>query len=158
MSGEAADIFMVIHQGEYLGEKLESVYVLLLGLGLLGMIFTGLFMVRRLSHNRPAKQQSKMDFRRLHRLLAPIVFLPLIISAVTGIIYRVGKSWFGLSSEQAEIFMMIHQGEYLGDFWKSIYVFLVGLGLVAMLLTGINMTGLLRKRRNQVTSPDQTPS
>ncbi|HEY9634638.1 MAG TPA: hypothetical protein V6D14_14590 [Coleofasciculaceae cyanobacterium] len=147
MQGEAANIFMVIHQGEYLGSQLKPIYVLLVGLGLLGMIVTGLTMTRLFGSSRSARPGTKLDFRKVHRILSPLVFLPLVLSAVSGVIYRLGTSWFGMSSEQAELFMVIHQGEYLGDFFESIYVLLVGLGLLAMLVTGINMTRLFRRSR-----------
>lgn len=89
---------------------------------------------------------NQKTLRKLHRRLAPIIFLPFFITAITGIIYRIGKSWFGMSGDAAQILMVIHQGEYLGDQLKPIYVLLNGLGLIAMLVTGIIMSGLFRKR------------
>lgn len=149
MSGENADIFMSFHQGEYLGNALKPIYVLLLGVGLLGMLVSGLIMSKFWQTADSKPSSSLPAFRQLHRIFAPIVFLPLALSAFTGIFYRIGKSWFGMSSEQAEIFMEIHQGEYFGDFGKVIYVLLVGLGLIAMLGTGIKMTGIFRRSRPQ---------
>lgn len=150
MSSDNAEIFMIIHQGEYLGDQLKPIYVLLLGLGLLGAIASGLTMTAIFNKNPKSPPNSQINFRKVHRLLAPIIFLPLIISALTGIIYRIGKSWFGMSADTAHIFMQIHQGEYFGDFGKPIYVLLVAIGLIAMLITGINMTGIFRKPRPQV--------
>lgn len=147
MSGEQAEIFLIIHQGEYLGDQLKPIYILLLGLGLLGAIATGLTMTKLFGNTAKKRPSSQLDFRQIHSLVAPIIFLPLIVSALTGVIYRISKSWLGMSSEQAEIFMQIHQGEYFGDIGKAIYVLLVGLGLIAMLITGINMTGIFRPRR-----------
>jgi hypothetical protein len=92
---------------------------------------------------------AQQTFRKLHRQIAPILFLPLFISAITGMAYRIGKSWFGLSPDVAEIFMNIHQGKYLGDQLKSIYVLLNGLGLIGMLITGMSMTGIFRPKRNK---------
>jgi hypothetical protein len=69
------------------------------------------------------------------------------MTVITGIGYRLGKSWFGLSSEQAEIFMVIHQASYLGDELKPFYVLLNGIGLIFMLVTGITMSGVFRKKR-----------
>lgn len=45
LSREQAHFLMVIHEGEYFGQVLESVYVLLNGLGLLWMLITGGAMV-----------------------------------------------------------------------------------------------------------------
>ncbi len=93
---------------------------------------------------------SKFTFRKLHRQLAPILFLPLLITATTGILYRLLRSWGGIPKDATEILMVIHQGEYLGDQIKPIYVLLNGLGLIGMLVTGLSMTGIFRKRRTQI--------
>ena len=140
-----ADFFLVIHQGEYLGQPLVPIYVLLVGVGLIGLIVTGLTMIKR-PGNRP-QNRTQLTLRKSHQILAPIVFLPLLVSAVTGIAYRLGKAWFGISNQQAATFLRIHQGTYLGPSWRVIYVFLLGLGLVAMLFTGIKMTGIFPRRR-----------
>lgn len=76
------------------------------------------------------------QFRKFHRTVAPIVLLPLFITVSTGVIYRLGKSWFGFSRDQAHILMVIHEGEYLGQTLEPIYVLLNGLGLLWMLITG----------------------
>jgi hypothetical protein len=143
---DVAEWFLVIHQGEFLGQMLVPIYVLLMGMGLLGMIITGLTMLRR--KNNPSAKP-KRDVRWFHRALAPIAFLPLIVSATTGIGYRVGKAWFGLPTEQAALLLRIHQGSYLGNFWRVFYVLLVGAGLVTLLITGMQMTGIFRQRRTQ---------
>ncbi len=75
-------------------------------------------------------------FRRLHSTIAPIVLLPMIVTIFTGVIYRLGKSWFGLSRDQVHFLMVIHEGEYLGDFLEPIYVLFNGLGLLWMVVTG----------------------
>ncbi|HLO48485.1 MAG TPA: PepSY domain-containing protein [Kamptonema sp.] len=147
MEGESSEIFMVIHQGEYLGKALRPFYVLLLALGTIGIIVSGLTMTKLFGANRPERVESKLDFRKLHRIAAPIIFLPLAVSTVTGLIYRIGRSWFQMSDEVGEIFLTIHQGEYLGEFLMPIYVLLVGLGAILMLVSGINMTGIFRKKR-----------
>jgi len=77
--------------------------------------------------------------RQLHSTLAPIVLLPLLVTVATGVAYRLGKSWFGLSRDQVHFLMVIHEGEYLGDIGEPIYVLLNGLGLLWMLVTGATM-------------------
>lgn len=79
----------------------------------------------------------KKKIREYHSIIAPIVLLPLVITVFTGVIYRLGKSWFGLSRDQVHFLMVIHEGEYLGDFFEPIYVLLNGLGLLWMLVTGL---------------------
>ncbi len=81
----------------------------------------------------------KFNFRQLHRQMAPFVIFPLLITALTGISYRLLKSWFGFSRDSVHFLMVIHEGEYLGDFGEPIYVLLNGLGLIFMLVTGINI-------------------
>lgn len=89
----------------------------------------------------------KAKLRQLHKTVAPIVFLPLFVTIVTGVGYRLGRSWFGLTRDQAHILMVIHEGEYLGNDIKPFYVLLNGIGLLWMLGTGIAMSGLFNKRK-----------
>lgn len=145
LSEEVGDVFLTIHEGGFLGESLVPVYVLLMGVGLLGMLATGIVMVLK---RKPTKGQPKKDYRWIHRILAPIAFLPLLLSASTGIAYRLGRAWFDLPREQASILMRLHQGSYFGTVGRSIYVLLVGLGLIMLLITGIQMTPMFRKRRS----------
>jgi hypothetical protein len=104
-----------------------------------------------------------MNLRKLHRQAASFIFIPLLLTALTGVAYRIGRSWFGLSDEfgefmmvihQGEILLTIHQGAYLGATFKPIYVLLVGVSLAIMLATGIQMSGIFRKRRPQTTEND----
>ncbi|NJN20930.1 MAG: PepSY domain-containing protein [Leptolyngbya sp. RL_3_1] len=74
--------------------------------------------------------------RKLHATIAPLVLLPLLITVTTGVTYRLGKSWFGLSRDQVHFLMTLHEGEYLGPTLEPIYVLLNGLGLIWMITTG----------------------
>lgn len=87
--------------------------------------------------------------RNLHRKLAPIIFLPLFITSLTGVGYRIGKSWFGLSDDFGDVMMYIHEGAYLGSQLRPFYVLLNGLGLVAMVVSGIVMSGIFRGSRSK---------
>jgi uncharacterized iron-regulated membrane protein len=87
------------------------------------------------------------QLRTFHRTVAPFLVLPFVITALTGISYRLGKSWFGLSRDQVHWLMVIHEGEYLGDIGEPIYVLLNGLSLLFMLGTGIAIW--LRSWRSQ---------
>ena len=64
-------------------------------------------------------KETKMKFlsnsRQFHKALAPWVFLPLFISSLTGVFYRVSKDLFGYSREQVHWLMSLHEGEWLGD-------------------------------------------
>lgn len=81
-------------------------------------------------------QKLTVTLRKLHAALAPIVFFPLLVTVLTGVTYRLGKSWFGLSRDQVHFLMVIHEGEYLGEVLEPVYVLLNGLGLLWMMTTG----------------------
>jgi len=89
----------------------------------------------------------KQKFRKFHRIVAPIVFLPLFVTVITGVAYRLGRNWFGLSRDQAHILMVIHEAEYLGNEIKPFYVLLIGIALMWMLITGIGMSGFFTKKK-----------
>jgi uncharacterized iron-regulated membrane protein len=147
LSDNFGDFMMVIHEGRFLGKPLVPVYVLLVGVGLIAMVATGVSMIKKRRKQSQSESKSvKLNARLLHGFLTPVFFLPLLVSASTGIIYRLGKAWFGLSAEQAKFFLNIHQASYLGKDLRALYVLIVGLGLLAIIATGIQMTGILRKR------------
>ena len=77
--------------------------------------------------------------RQFHKALAPWVFLPLFISALTGLFYRVSKDLLGYSREEVHWLMSLHEGEWLGDNGELIYVILNSLGLIWMLITGLQI-------------------
>ncbi|MGB3639156.1 MAG: PepSY domain-containing protein [Rivularia sp. (in: cyanobacteria)] len=153
LSNEFGNLMMTIHEGRYLGKPLVPIYVLLTGLGLIGIVITGISMLKpRKKIDKNNLKPAKFNARLLHSLIAPVFFLPLFVSASTGIIYRLGKEWFGLSAQQAQFFMSIHQGSYLGSSLRAIYILLIGLGLLIMLVTGIQMTGIFRSSTSKSKS------
>ena len=77
--------------------------------------------------------------RQFHKLLAPWVLLPLFISATSGLFYRILKDLFGYTRDEVHWLMALHEGEWLGDNGELIYVILNSLGLIWMLITGLQM-------------------
>ena len=77
--------------------------------------------------------------RQFHKALAPWVFLPLLISTITGLGYRISKDILGYSRDEVHWLMSLHEGEWLGDNGELIYVFLNSIGLLWMLATGFQM-------------------
>ncbi len=157
------NFLLKIHQGEFLGKKLVPMYILLMGVGLIAMIVIGLKVgsIGRDRFNNPVdSQQTRSNPRNTHWLLVAIFHLPLIVTAQTGVAYRLGRDWFGLKSEKAEFFMIIHRGAYLGSTLSVFYVLIIGLGLIALLVTGINTTSLSRinipQWQPQQPSPQQS--
>ncbi|MFM7086257.1 MAG: peptidase [Cyanobium sp.] len=84
-----------------------------------------------------------LRLRRLHAGLAPFVLLPLLITATTGMTYRLLRDWGGLGRDQAHVLMVVHEGEWLrhwfGPNGETLFVLLNGLGLLWMLFSGAAM-------------------
>jgi uncharacterized iron-regulated membrane protein len=84
-------------------------------------------------------------FRKSHRYLSLIIALPLVLTVLTGMATTVAQEWplkIGLSSS---LLLKIHTGEILG--LQAIYPILNGIGLIGLLVTGLSMSGLFKKRR-----------
>ena len=82
-------------------------------------------------------------FRKYHRQIAIILCLPLFLTVLTGIGYTIVDEWFG-QGELGGLLLQIHTMEILR--LGKIYPLLNGLGLIGLLITGLSMTGLFRKR------------
>ena len=143
LSDSFGNWMMILHEGRYLDKPLVPLYILLVGLGLLGLIGTGLAMA--LAH--PSRLASPKNHRWFHRILAVIAALPILVTVLTGMGYRLGRAWLGLGDNQVEVLIRIHQGSWLGDTLRPFYVLVVGLGLLALLVTGFQMMGLFRRRK-----------
>ncbi len=86
----------------------------------------------------------KRAFRKYHRLLAIVLFLPLALTVLTGMAATITEEWsidLGLSRN---LLLKIHTGEILH--LQAIYPILDGLGLIGLLVTGITMSGLFRSK------------
>lgn len=86
-----------------------------------------------------------MTLRRLHRKIARVVLPLLALSAITGLVYRLGRNWFGMSDETGAIVRGIHDGMLIGDWFSPFYVLAAGLGLLLLAGGGLSMI----KRRNR---------
>jgi hypothetical protein len=86
-----------------------------------------------------APKPLRQTLRQLHSTLAPFVLLPLVVTIFTGVAYRLGKDWFGLTRDQVHFLMVLHEGEYWGKTLEPVYVLLNGLGLLWMVATGCGM-------------------
>lgn len=74
--------------------------------------------------------------RTFHRKASPWLFALLIVSAVTGMSYRVGRAWFGMTKPTGDAIMNVHTGSWIGSWASPFYILLVGGGLVFLLVTG----------------------
>ncbi|WP_013324596.1 hypothetical protein [Gloeothece verrucosa] len=82
-------------------------------------------------------------FRKYHRQIAIIAALPLILTVITGVGYTIVDEWFE-QGELGEFLLGIHTFEIIH--LEKIYPLLNGLGLIGLLVTGLSMTGLFKKR------------
>lgn len=91
--------------------------------------------------------------RQAHAALAPLALLPLLVTALSGMSYRLLRDWAGLGRDQAHLLMVIHEGEWLkpllGDGAETIYVLMNGLGLLWMLISGAAMLSQTLRRQWQ---------
>ena len=143
MSKETGEVVRSIHEGSIVGKAFAPVYVLVVGLALLVMIGAGVSMWRRAARSTPSSPRS----RRWHHLASFVFAAPLALSAITGIAFRVGRSWLGWSDEGTKLLMSLHQGSWLGPKWRALYVIFVGLGLLYLLATAAPMLWRLRGAR-----------
>lgn len=139
MGDGAGDILMKIHAGEWLGDAVSPVYVIVMGAFLLALVVTGGVLI--------LKGKSRKGDRFVHRILAFVLVLPLAASALTGIAYKVGDEWLEIPDAKLKIFMIIHEGAWLGKTFKPFYVLFVGVGLLVLAFTGLRLAGFPRKPR-----------
>jgi hypothetical protein len=95
--------------------------------------------------------------RQAHALVAPVVLAPLVLTACTGVGYRVLRDWLGWERDRAHGLMTLHEGEWLkalvGVHGETVYVALNGLGLLWMAGTGSAMAWQRLRRRSGAKGP-----
>jgi hypothetical protein len=86
-------------------------------------------------------------FRKLHRAIAPIMALPVLLTALTGSIYQITE----LTGNEAQWLLAIHKGNFGILKLAAIYPFLNAIGSIALTVTGISLWLKMRRRpRRQV--------
>ena len=81
----------------------------------------------------------KAKLRIFHRKIAPWVLPLLLLSAATGLVYRIGRAWFGMSKETGGKVLHLHSGEWLGDNGSVIYLLITGGILLFLIFSGLWM-------------------
>jgi hypothetical protein len=89
----------------------------------------------------------KRSFRKYHRILAPIIFLPLILTTITGMAATMTAEWQLNLGISRHLLLDIHTGEIFH--LQSVYPILNGLGVIGLLVTGISMTGIFKNKLSQ---------
>ena len=97
------------------------------------------------------KQQNQyfQNIRHLHRTLAPIMLLPLLLTAITGTAYQIADL-IG-QGDSFDWLLSLHKGNFGSLHLDIIYPFLNALGLLVLLFTGISMW-LNMKRKSKKRS------
>jgi Protein of unknown function (DUF3153) len=88
--------------------------------------------------------QLKRSFRKYHRRLAPIIFLPLALTTLTGMATTTTAEWKWNLGISRSLLLEIHTGEIFH--LQGIYPILNGLGVVGLLITGIMMSGIFNRQ------------
>jgi cytochrome b subunit of formate dehydrogenase len=84
------------------------------------------------------------NFRKIHRLCAPIMALPIVLTTLTGIVYQMAD--LNGADEDFGWLLEVHKGNFGPLELEKIYPFLNGLGLLVLLGTGIVLW--IRPKRN----------
>lgn len=80
---------------------------------------------------------NKTRLRQLHRTLAPIMLLPLLLTLITGSLYQIADM-----VDKGDVFnwlLDLHKGHFGNIDLEIIYPFLNALGLLVLAITGISM-------------------
>lgn len=136
MAGQTGQSVMEWHTGEWLGHTLSPFDVLLVGSALLFLLVTGATMQRR--------RAGKGTLRTWHRILGTVLLLPLAATAITGMLYKTGQAWFGITEETAELLMSIHEGAWLGRSLGAYYSVVMGCALLALGFLGLALVSCRR--------------
>ncbi len=90
---------------------------------------------------------NKIRLRQLHRRLAPIFILPLLVTLITGSLFQ-----FAVLNQKGSEFLWLldlHRGQFGRINLEVIYPFLNALGLLTLLITGIIMWLTLPDRHSR---------
>ena len=85
-------------------------------------------------------------FRQTYSNIARILFIPLLITGITGIVLGLGDRFRVLPTAVDNVLMVIHQGEFLGRKLVPFYILLMGLGVFV-----IGLTTLIDSRDNLIS-------
>ncbi|BAZ69035.1 MAG: peptidase [Pelatocladus maniniholoensis HA4357-MV3] len=89
----------------------------------------------------------KRLFRKYHRTLALIIALPLILTALTGMLATVVREWPIDTGFSSGFILSIHTGEIFH--LQAIYPMLNGLGIIGLVVTGLSMSGLFNQKKQK---------
>lgn len=82
--------------------------------------------------------------RHLHRLLAPVMLLPILLTLITGSVYQIVD--LGGRGDDFNWLLDWHKGHFGILNLETIYPFLIALGLLTLTITGIQMWLQMRRK------------
>lgn len=88
--------------------------------------------------------------RQLHRTIAPIMILPVLLTLITGSLYQIVD--LGEKGKDFDWLLDWHKGHFGSLNLEVIYPFLNALGLLTLAITGISMWVQMRRRPAQKNS------
>ena len=83
-------------------------------------------------------------FRQLHRQLAPVMVLPVLLTLITGTLYQIAD--LGGKGDNFGLLLDWHKGHFGSLNLERIYVFLNALGLLTLAITGFSLWFLSRRK------------
>lgn len=91
----------------------------------------------------------KFKIRQLHRVIAPIMLLPILLTLITGSVYQAldtqGKG------ADFDWLLALHKGHFGPLNLEIVYPYLNALGLLVLAITGISMWSQMRQRPGRVS-------
>ena len=124
------EILVDLHQGAFLGDKLVSIYVLLLGLGVFSL---GLKIVVNKRDSRLFGSIAPIVADAC-RIIGLVLVIPLAVCVETGLAYRLGTDWLGMSGSETTGFLSVHGGDFFAKPFDIIYLLAIGIGLITLLI------------------------
>lgn len=86
----------------------------------------------------------QIQFRQIHRLIAPVMLLPILLTLITGALYEVVD--LGGKGSDFNWLLDLHKGDFGIINLDKIYPFLNALGLLVLATTGISLWLQTRRR------------
>ena len=141
-------ILVNLHQGAFLGDKLVSIYVLLLALGVFSL---GLKIVAS-KNNRPLLGSVAPIVADFCRIIGLILTIPLAVCVETGLAYRLGTDWLGMSGIETAGFLSVHGGSFFAKPLDIFYLLAVSTALISLLILSQSFPIFGGRKRNNIAS------
>jgi len=134
-----------VHNGNLFGfEWLSVLYVTFLAFGVLFMISTGVTLLSR-ANNQLLKFKPPSSLRQVHHSVAFIVFPFLSVSAITGWLFRVSWTVFGIQDKAKVSWLLkIHQASYIPGA-PVVYTMLLFLLVAILVISGSSMIPYIKQ-------------